>query len=109
MAFLQLFSTKNAENEDFDQRLGCAAPKRWLKYTTCTALHFHKFVVNIKYLPENPSQECSKDIASSSHKKASSNHSASHQLKDEQVQVNSSLENIVVKISIPIVYSKAKS
>ena len=33
-AFFQFFSTKNAENEDFDQRLGCAAPKRWLKYTT---------------------------------------------------------------------------
>ena len=30
----QLFSTKNAENEDFDQHLGCAAPKRWSKYTT---------------------------------------------------------------------------
>ena len=29
-----VFSIKNAENEDLDQRLGCAAPKRWLKYTT---------------------------------------------------------------------------
>ena len=26
--------TKNAENDYFNQRLGCAAPKRWLKYTT---------------------------------------------------------------------------
>ena len=30
----QLFSTKNAENDSFDQRLGCAAPKHWSKYTT---------------------------------------------------------------------------
>ena len=30
----QLSSTKNAENKDFDQRLECTAPKRWLKYTT---------------------------------------------------------------------------
>ena len=30
----QLLSTKNAENDYFDQRLGCTAPKRWLKYTT---------------------------------------------------------------------------
>ena len=28
------FSTKNAENYYFNQRLGCAAPKRWIKYTT---------------------------------------------------------------------------
>ena len=25
---------KSAENDYFDQRLGCAAPKRWSKYTT---------------------------------------------------------------------------
>ena len=28
------FYHKNAENYYFDQRLGCKAPKRWLKYTT---------------------------------------------------------------------------
>ena len=27
-------SCKNAENDYFDQRLACAAPKRWSKYTT---------------------------------------------------------------------------
>ena len=32
--FFQLFSTKNAENDFFNQRLECAAPKRWSKYTT---------------------------------------------------------------------------
>ena len=26
--------SKNAEKDDFDQRLECAAPKRWSKYTT---------------------------------------------------------------------------
>ena len=30
----QLFCTKNAKNNYFDQRLGCAAPKCWSKYTT---------------------------------------------------------------------------
>ena len=30
------FSTKNAENGYFDQRLECAAPKCWSKYTTVT-------------------------------------------------------------------------
>ena len=39
MHFFQLFCTKNAENEDFDQRLGCAAPKPWSKYTTNQLLH----------------------------------------------------------------------
>ena len=33
-AFLKLFSTKNAENDSFYQRLECAAPKRWSTYTT---------------------------------------------------------------------------
>ena len=28
------FKHRNAENDYFDQRLGCAAPKRWSKYTT---------------------------------------------------------------------------
>ena len=28
---------KNAEKDDFDQRLECAAPKRWSKYTTVRA------------------------------------------------------------------------
>ena len=34
--FLAFFSflQKNAENDYFDQRLECAAPKRWSKYTT---------------------------------------------------------------------------
>ena len=32
--FLKLFCSKNAENDYFDQRLECAAPKRWSKYTT---------------------------------------------------------------------------
>ena len=32
--FFQLFCTKYAENDYFDQRLECAAPKRWSKYTT---------------------------------------------------------------------------
>ena len=27
-------SEKNTKNDYFDQRLGCAAPKRWSKYTT---------------------------------------------------------------------------
>ena len=34
LCFFQLYSTKNNENYYFNQRLGCAAPKRWLKYTT---------------------------------------------------------------------------
>ena len=33
-AFFQLFNTKSAENDYFDKRMGCAAPKRWSKYTT---------------------------------------------------------------------------
>ena len=31
------FSLSSAENDYFDQRLECAAPKRWLKYTTVVA------------------------------------------------------------------------
>ena len=34
VAFLKLFCSKNAENDYFDQRLECAAPKCWSKYTT---------------------------------------------------------------------------
>ena len=34
----------NAENENFDQHLGCAAPKRWLKYTTGDKLSGEKCV-----------------------------------------------------------------
>ena len=34
LAFLNLFCLKNAENDYFDQRLECAAPKLWSKYTT---------------------------------------------------------------------------
>ena len=30
----QLFSTKIAKNDYFDQCLGCTAPKRWSKYIT---------------------------------------------------------------------------
>ena len=33
-AFFKAFQYKKPENEDFDQRLECKAPKRWLKYTT---------------------------------------------------------------------------
>ena len=33
MLILKL-SVKNAENDYFDWRLECAAPKRWSKYTT---------------------------------------------------------------------------
>ena len=33
-AFFHFFRTKNAENDYFDQRLACAAPKGWSKYTT---------------------------------------------------------------------------
>ena len=29
-----LYSTKNAENDHFNQCLRCAAPNGWLKYTT---------------------------------------------------------------------------
>ena len=36
-AFFQLFNTKTAENDYFDQRLGCIAPKCWWKYTTHTS------------------------------------------------------------------------
>ena len=32
--FFLAFCRKNAENDYFDQRLECAAPKRWSKYTT---------------------------------------------------------------------------
>ena len=32
--FFAFFLAKNAENDYFDQRLGCAAPKSWSKYTT---------------------------------------------------------------------------
>ena len=32
LAFLFLLA-KNAENDYFDQRLGCATPKRWSKYS----------------------------------------------------------------------------
>ena len=36
--FFKLFCTKNAENDYFDQRLECTAPKCWSKYTTCFVL-----------------------------------------------------------------------
>ena len=31
---IQVFCCKNAKNDYFDQRLECAKPKRWSKYTT---------------------------------------------------------------------------
>ena len=34
IAFLSFFAEKNAENDYFDHRLDCAAPKRWSKYLT---------------------------------------------------------------------------
>ena len=34
LPFLKLFSTKNAENDYFNQPLECTAPKLWSKYTT---------------------------------------------------------------------------
>ena len=33
-AFFQLFAKKYAENDYFNQHLGCGAPKCWSKYTT---------------------------------------------------------------------------
>ena len=33
-AFFHLVCTKKADNEDFDQGLGCVAPRGWSKYTT---------------------------------------------------------------------------
>ena len=33
-----------AENEDFDQRLGCPAPKHWLKYTTAKINKLNNFI-----------------------------------------------------------------
>ena len=40
--FFSFFAQKKAENDYFDQRLGCAAPKRWLKYST--SLSWNQFV-----------------------------------------------------------------
>ena len=38
--------SKNAEKDDFDQRLECAAPKRWSKYTTATTAGlFGSFII----------------------------------------------------------------
>ena len=34
LLLFKVFCSKNAENDYFDQRLECAAPKRWSKYTT---------------------------------------------------------------------------
>ena len=34
MPFFLLFAVKNAEYDSFNQRLECAALKRWSKYTT---------------------------------------------------------------------------
>ena len=45
--FFQLFITKNAENEDFNPRLDCAAPKRRSKYTTA-------MIANLEYLDKFP-------------------------------------------------------
>ena len=35
-----VFCIKNAENDFFNQHLGWAAPKRWLKYTTSRGIHY---------------------------------------------------------------------
>ena len=69
MCFLQnfaanflIFCTKNAENDYFDQHLECAAPKRWLKYTTsgcfsclpyCYAENFCSHILIAKYYRQN--------------------------------------------------------
>ena len=34
LTFLKVSSTKNAENDYFDQHLGCTAHNGWTKYTT---------------------------------------------------------------------------
>ena len=56
-----LFSTKNAENDYFDQSLECAAPKRWSKYTTVCNIDLFKemrpdetgpFCLSSKYLAD---------------------------------------------------------
>ena len=39
--FFQLYSTKNAENDYFNQHFECAAPKHWLKYTTIQSESIH--------------------------------------------------------------------
>ena len=36
----QWLQLKNTENDYFNQLLGCAAPKRWLKYTTNNSNYF---------------------------------------------------------------------
>ena len=36
-----------AENEDFDQHFGWAAPKHWLKYTTAKIYKLNNFI-NVK-------------------------------------------------------------
>ena len=44
-AFFQLFTTKNTKNYYFKQRVGCAAPKGWLKYTTPPLVTHNKLVI----------------------------------------------------------------
>ena len=59
--FFQLFCIKNTENDYFQQRLGCAAPNRWWKYTTVIFVSLNMFaafdflnkgilILQIKYL-----------------------------------------------------------
>ena len=42
----KVFCNKNAENDYLDQRLACAAPKRWSKYTTQLLLVSQKLAVD---------------------------------------------------------------
>ena len=44
---LKLLSTKNAEKDYFDQRLECAVPKRWSKYTTTPEKDFQYYYTSI--------------------------------------------------------------
>ena len=43
LIFFQLFGMKNNEKAYFNQRLECAAPKHWSKYTTTIPAFTHTF------------------------------------------------------------------
>ena len=49
MLILKL-SVKNAENDYFDWRLECAAPKRWSKYTTIKHSQYQFLFYQFKFL-----------------------------------------------------------
>ena len=56
LAFFKVFCSKNIENDYFEQRLECAAPKRWSKYTTANWLSSN-YLINmfnclIEYTPQ---------------------------------------------------------